>query len=410
MSKMLIKKMNESEFLENENRFEVSNFLQTQAMKEIQLGSGRCQESEYLGFYDQEGELIGQALVLYRRRFRFFTEAVIFHGPLMDYSDLATVLEAIKNLETYFKAKGVAAFSFEPYALNTVKSEELEIVEEERLAELKQVLLQNGFSYELDPSQSTIVNTMFVKPISQFDSTEAIYEAFSNSLKRDLKKFASMQVKVEELDALRLQDFYDILEQTAERKGFGLQDFAYFERIKKAFGNRANFMLAYLDLPAYRAYLDQNIQDFEDKIKGLEEGPQKKRTKGQIADARDQLSSYYKRKDQLASYQIEGDKLPLSSYLFISNDHEMVSFQGGNIEEYMNFGGATLLHWDMIQKAFASGQKAFNFYGTIETETANKGKGNFYFKRQFGGELHILLGQFSKTLNPIYKLINFLKK
>ncbi|MFR2572193.1 MAG: hypothetical protein ACLS9T_03065 [Streptococcus salivarius] len=35
----------------------------------------------------------------------------------------------------------------------------------------------------------------------------------------------------------------------------------------------------------YLAYLDENIQSFEAKIQALKEGPQKKRTKGQIADA-----------------------------------------------------------------------------------------------------------------------------
>lgn len=34
-------------------------------------------------------------------------------------------------------------------------------------------------------------------------------------------------------------------------------------------------MLAYLDCPAYLAYLDENIQSFEAKIQDLKEGPQK---------------------------------------------------------------------------------------------------------------------------------------
>ena len=42
------------------------------------------------------------------------------------------------------------------------------------------------------------------------------------------------------------------------------------------------------------AYLDENIKSFEAKIQALKDGPQKKRTKGQIADAEDQLRSYYK--------------------------------------------------------------------------------------------------------------------
>lgn len=83
---------------------------------------------------------------------------------------------------------------------------------------------------------------------------------------------------------------------------------------------------------------------------------------------------------------------------------EIVSFYGGNDEAYLNFGGAVLLHWEMLQYAKCEGKERFNFYGTIETEAASAGKGNFNFKRQFGGQLETLVGSFDKTLNPFYDI------
>ena len=40
----------------------------------------------------------------------------------------------------------------------------------------------------------------------------------------------------------------------------------------------------------------------------------------------------------------------------------------------------------------------------IGTEAASSGKGNFNFKRQFGGQLETLVGSFDKTLNPFYDI------
>lgn len=245
---------------------------------------------------------------------------------------------------------------------------------------------------------------MFVKPIENFASSDEILAAFSPSLKRDLKKFTALNVKIEELDEHQLDQFYDILSRTAERKGFSVHPLVYFQNLKKCFGKSAKFMLAYLDCPAYLVYLDENIQSFEAKIQALKEGPQKKRTKGQIADAEDQLRSYYKRLEQFKSYQIKTDKLPLSAYLFMDYGPEIVSFYGGNDEAYLNFGGAVLLHWEMIKYAKSKGKERFNFYGTIETAAASSGKGNFNFKRQFGGQLETLVGSFDKTLNPFYDI------
>ena len=117
-----------------------------------------------------------------------------------------------------------------------------------------------------------------------------------------------MNVKVEELSEDNLNQFYDILVRTAERKGFSVHPLAYFQDLKMNFGKSAKFMLAYLDCPAYLAYLDENIKSFEAKIQALKDGQQKKRTKGQIADAENQLRSYYKRLEQFKTYQVIGDK------------------------------------------------------------------------------------------------------
>lgn len=83
---------------------------------------------------------------------------------------------------------------------------------------------------------------------------------------------------------------------------------------------------------------------------------------------------------------------------------EIVSFYGDNDEPYLNFGGAVLLHWEMIKYAKSKAKKRSNFYGTIETEAASSGKGNFNFKRQFGGQLETLVGSIDKPLNPFYDI------
>ena len=102
-----------------------------------------------------------------------------------------------------------------------------------------------------------MVNQMFVKSIESFASSDEILAAFSPSLKRDLKKFTALNVKTEELDEHQLDQFYDILSRTAERKGFSVHPLVYFQNLKKYFGKSAKFMLAYLDCPAYLAYLDE---------------------------------------------------------------------------------------------------------------------------------------------------------
>lgn len=377
--------------------------LQSAEMAKLQESQDHIEKVEALVF-ERDGLRVGQAIVVYKKSFRIFKKALLLHGPLLDYHSLASLTELLEALILYLRKKNIASLSIHPYLTNLIRNEELEIIEEDKANEVSKVFEKLGFEQYLDPEQALVVNQMFVKPIDTFTTSDEILSAFSPSLKRDLKKFTALNVKVEELSEDNLNQFYDILVRTAERKGFSVHPLVYFQNLKKCFGESAKFMLAYLDCPAYLAYLDENIKSFEAKIQALKEGPQKKRTKGQIADAEDQLRSYYKRLEQFKSYQIKTDKLPLSAYLFMDYGSEIVSFYGGNDEAYLNFGGAVLLHWEMIKYAKSKAKKRFNFYGTIETEAASSGKGNFNFKRQFGGQLETLVGSFDKTLNPFYDI------
>lgn len=380
-----------------------ANFLQSAEMAKLQESQDYIEKVEALVF-ERDGLRVGQTIVVYKKSFRIFKKALLLHGPLVDYHSLASLTELLEALILYLRKKNIATLSIHPYLANLIRNEKLENIEVDIASDVLEVFETLGFEHSLDSEQSLVVNQMFVKSIERFASSDEIHAAFSPSLKRDLKKFTDMNVKTEELDEHQLDQFYDILSRTAERKGFSVHPLVYFQNLKKCFGESAKFMLAYLDCPAYLAYLDKNIQSFEAKIQALKEGPQKKRTKGQIADAEDQLRSYYKRLEQFKSYQIKTDKLPLSAYLFMDYGPEIVSFYGGNDEAYLNFGGAVLLHWEMIKYAKSKSKKRFNFYGTIETEAASSGKGNFNFKRQFGGQLETLVGSFDKTLNPFYDI------
>lgn len=398
-----IKEVDWETFTKSQENFPQQNFLQTGQMARLQALRGR-DVSCLLVFEDET--IVGQLLVQYRKIKRFFKEALILHGPIYSNQDQALISQLIASLESYFKKQKVAKISYFPYVIETIKDNQLQTVQSQLNGELIKSFSTAGYQRAFDKEQEMIINTQFVKPLETIHTKEELLENLIPSVKRDIKKSQAMQVKIEELNVENLDEFYHILQMTGERKGFSIQEFDYFKSIKEQFKEHAKFMLAYLDCEAYQNYLNQNISSFETKIKELEDRPQKKRTKGQIADAKDQLRSYYKRQEEFDHMSIQGNKLPLSSYLFMCYGNEIVSFQGGNDERYMNFCAATLIHWEMLQYAINNQYQLFNFYGTTETEMANAGKGNFKFKSQFGGQLDILVGEFYKILNPVLKIIN----
>ena len=91
----------------------------------------------------------------------------------------------------------------------------------------------------------------------------------------------------------------------SREKGIFCSSASLFSKSKKYFGESAKFMLAYLGLSSLSSLSWQEHSVFWSQDSGFKgRTSRKKRTKGQIADAEDQLRSYYKRLEQFKSYQI----------------------------------------------------------------------------------------------------------
>lgn len=395
------------DFRAHQEDFICANFVQTAQMFQMQDNLDHFADYEQIGLYSGD-KLIGQSNIFYRTRHKFFREALLLHGPLLNYDNEEQVVESFIAIRDYVKTRKAATLRMFPYVLDAVMSDELEYEKKDLKAGLKQKLIDAGFYFEFDEAQATACNAMFVKELKYYSNREELFNGYCPSLKRDIKKYTSMHVKAEDLGD-DVETFYDILTKTAARKGFMVQHLDYFQNLKKSFGDDAKFISSYLDVPAYKQYIAENIEKFETKIAELEAGQQSKKVRGQIADAKDQLRSYYKRRDQFEELGITEDKLRLSAYLCMCNSYEYVSFAGGNLDEYFNFGGSPSVYFEMINKALDSNVLRFNFYGTLEFDEVSKGKGNFMFKKQFGGHLLILMGEFRHTYSPFYKLVQKIK-
>ena len=404
-------------FEQRQESFESANFLQTRQMAEVH-GQRSVFEEVFFIAWTEGDEWIAQGLVGIRRRFRFFKEAVLIQGPLFEDDKIAQLPQMLERLEEFLKEQGIARVEMNPYMMNKVINESLEVVEECRYPELLANFEKAGYDRFLDLDGRVVMGQLFRKDLSEYDDSEAIYKDYSNSLKRDLRKAVESHITIRELELDDLEIFYSILSETSVRKGFRVQDFSYFQQMKESFQDKVKYMVAFLDVEAYKAYYHERIEFFTNRVEELEkelavreeEGKHVKKTRGLITDAKDQLASYQKRKTTFEALDIHNPMLALSGYLFMCYGDEVISVFGGSHEEYLNFGGSSLLNWEMMKYAKDNGFKYYNFYGTIETNQANQNEGNFNFKRQFGGRLVQPVGNFTKTLSPVLGFIAKFKK
>lgn len=404
-----IKPITIEEFASRQLDFDCMNFQQSAEMALCQSARAVYLDTETVQIL-KDGQFIGQSIINYRSIFRFFREACILNGPLLDYSAMSK--EELKDvfyaLQKYLRMK-CDEIRINPPLVHFVLDDKLETVE--TLNEnVKSAFDELSFKNYVDRNCSESIDQIFVKSLKNYSSFDEISGELSSSFRSSIKKFSESCVKVREMGENELEDYYKIYSDTAERKRFPLQTEEYYVLLKKNFGDKAKIMGAFLDCREYENYLSSNISMFENKIAELELSKQSKKIKGQLNDAHDRLRSFIKRKDDYHKLGISEDIILLSSYVLICYGKEVIIMSGGSEEKYLNFGGSTLINWEMIRYAFENGYERYNFHGTIETDQITKAKGNYHFKKNFGGNLQILLGSFIKNVNPILSLIKRIRR
>lgn len=404
-----IKPITIEEFASRQLDFDCMNFQQSAEMALCQSARAVYLDTETVQIL-KDGQFIGQSIINYRSIFRFFKEACILNGPLLDYSAMSK--EELKDvfyaLQKYLRKK-CDEIRINPPLVHFVLDDKLETME--TLNEnVKSAFDELSFKNYVDRNCSESIDQIFVKSLKNYSSFDEISGELSSSFRSSIKKFSESCVKVREMGENELGDYYKIYSDTAERKHFPLQTEEYYVLLKKNFGDKAKIMGAFLDCREYENYLSSNISMFENKIAELELSKQSKKIKGQLNDAHDRLRSFIKRKDDYHKLGISEDIILLSSYVLVCYGKEVIIMSGGSEEKYLNFGGSTLINWEMIRYAFENGYERYNFHGTIETDQITKAKGNYHFKKNFGGNLQILLGSFIKNVNPILSLIKRIRR
>ena len=99
---IMVKHVSFDDYQKTQTNYKDANFLQSAEMAKLQLSRNHIGEVEALVF-ERDGLRIGQAIVVYRRSFRIFRKALLFHGPLLDYNSIADLTDLLEALILYLK-------------------------------------------------------------------------------------------------------------------------------------------------------------------------------------------------------------------------------------------------------------------------------------------------------------------
>lgn len=403
---MKFEELTEKEFEKASHTFECMTFLQTPMLGRLREKAGWT--IHYLGVREKNRIV---ACTMFMSKAKLFGKREFYapRGFLLDYSNRELFKFFTEEVKKYVKEHNGYVFRIDPAIINVERDINANIVEggiDNR--DLKKYFKELGYK-EIDEHNTEQIHWMYSLPIEGKTSEELFKEMKSNT-RNIIRKTEKDNFDLVELKKDELEEFYDVLEETGDRKGFHIRTLEYFRDMYDLFGDDMKFIVARLNLKKHMAMLKE---DREKAINDKNALSDNKANDGKRKAFDEQISGFDKKiaLDEEIMKKTGKEVITLSGSQFILVQPEVLYFNSGNYDEYMMFNSQYLIQWKMIQYAVEHGYKKYNFYGISGNFDRNSETyGMYEFKTRFNGHVEELIGEFEMPVDKMYGLIKFLQK
>ena len=419
--------LNEKEFMDFATNHEQTSFHQT-----VNWGNLKAMTDweSYLVGVKENDKVIAASLILAKKT---PIGKKMFYAPrgfLIDYNNIELLTFFTKEVKKWAKENKAIFIKIDPYISYQERDLHGNIVEGgknnkkayENLMSLKYKHMGfNEAGKELQP------RWIFITPTKN-TTVEEIMKGMDPKTRQILRKNERNKIKVREIGYDELDKFKAVSEHTAKRRGFLDRPLSYYQKMFKEM-DKDNFIKILL------AELDTNtsIKEYEEEIKKvkLEISDREKQynidptkvNKQKYEQKQEQSLNEIKRLEKNIDHLKElkekhGDIITLGGILFYLSKKEVLSSVGGSYDEFMEFQSACTLHWAGLKYAIENNYDRYNFYGISGVFDENNPLFGLYsFKRDFGGKVVELIGEFDLVVdsfayfiyNIAYKFYYFIK-
>ena len=335
----------------------------------------------------------------------------IFYAPrgyLLDYTDLALLKTFSVEVIKFVKEHDGIFIKINPPVVYQQRDVDGNIVEggfnNKKLVEFlknegyKHVGFTTDFGKDIEPRWISVLDLR--------GKTEEDYKAGLHTTARlNVNNSHKHGLKLVQIDKSRMQEFRDLMEHTAERRGFLNRPVSYYNKMFDSFGDYIKIMLVELDVK-------DSVWSYETKKQKLQEQLERESKKEKVKESRlkelaKQITSAEKKISEMQTIEKDyGNKVVVAGGLFMTFGRQVVSVFGASYRQFMKYKGQYFLNDEMIRFAIKNGYDQYNFYGIAAEFTEDSEMyGLFDFKRGFGACVQELIGEFTYVTNPFYNAL-----
>ncbi|WP_158276239.1 peptidoglycan bridge formation glycyltransferase FemA/FemB family protein [Bifidobacterium callitrichidarum] len=405
---IICRKIDAEEFERFAEHARNGNFQQSEGMRRLSNLRGR--KTDQLGVYE-DGILVSAVQIAYSHS-RLGWTGSIWLGPIgsLEPRILKPLTDGIRRAARRRGAYMVEAWP--PEVLQRHDSNGKPVGE-------RNTSLIDGFTAlgwrhgQLGTGYGEVVNRWdYVKDLTGIHDRDGLMRSFEPRMRTCIRKAGSMGVKVREIGVDELSVFADIERETADRRGFRVQGERYFRQFRKAFGDRAHFMLAEIDTDAFVSSAETAVESLEERIGKLErkaESHPSSKVARQLRELGSNRQAALRRLEQARSLAGAAPLIPVASSLFVEHPNEVVYLFSGSRGEYKSFYAPALIQLEAMDRfCLRTGVNRYNFYGItgVFDDSGDEGRGVLEFKQGFNGFVEELSGGFVLPVRPFRFLIH----
>ena len=383
-------------------------------MQSVQMGDlleKRGARIVYLAL-KQEGEIQVAALV-YSLPMLGGLHMEINSGPIYTQQDALPAFYA--ELKEYAKQNGVLELLVKPYETYQTFDSEGNAIDVKKKSIIQGL---TDLGYRFDGLTTGYPNGepdwLYYKDLT--DLTEKnLLNSFSKKGKPLVKKAETFGIQLKKLKREELLIFKDITRSTSERREYSDKSLEYYEHFYDSFGEKAEFVIAILNLGEYIQNLIHKQKELSEKIATslllLEQYPDSAKKKKEHKELASQFETFEVRKaearDLIEKY---GDKdVVLAGSLFVYMPQETTYLFSGSYTEFNKFYAPAVLQKYVMLESIKRGIQKYNFLGIEGVFDGSDGV--LRFKQNFNGYIVRKAGTFRYYPKPLkFKAISLIKK
>ncbi len=408
------------QFKEFSSQHPLTSFYQTKEWGELKEENGW--KSHLLGLINEKKEIQAGCLLLSKmtpiKKNMFYSP----RGFLIDYNNLDLLKEFTEKIKEYVKKEKGIFIKIDPYLSYQERDINGEIVKNgENNKKAYENLIQLGYKhFGFNLMQDTLQPRWIFTTTTKGKTIEEVMKDMDPKTRQILRKNERECIKVREINEKELPLFKDIMAHTGERREFIDRPLKYYKEMQKHLGGEKGILkilIAELHskelIQEIKKEIKQNKDEMKEREKKYEENPAKmneKKFHSKQKENQNNIDRLEKKLKHIEKINTEnGDIIPLGGILFLIYGNEVLSLVGGSYQKFMEFQSAYTVHWAGVKYAIEHQYERYNFYGiTGIFDESNPLFGLYSFKRDFGGQVVELIGEFdfivSKPSYYLYKI------